>query len=215
MSNYIRELISQGEHEQLDFKHSISDSKKIARSIAAFANTRGGKLLVGVRDNGSIAGINTDEEFYMIQAAADMYCKPTVEISYKPWVIEGKTILEISIPQNNEELNYAPDKEGNWKVYLRVNDQNLLANKIYLKVWNKKREKKGVLMEYSPTEKTLLHYLNEHDTISLSKFKKIAKISHFKAEHCLINLILFDVLEMNFTEQGVFYTLKDLPIPLD
>lgn len=215
MSNYIRELISQGEHEQLDFKHSISDSKKIARSIAAFANTKGGKLLVGIRDNGSIAGINTDEEFYMIQAAAEMYCKPPIEISYKPWVIEGKTILEISIPLNNQELNYAPDKEGKWKVYLRVKDQNLLANKIYLNVWNKKRGAKGVLLEYSPAEKTLLHYLDEHKSISLSKFKKIAKISHFRAEKCLINLILFDVIEMNFTEQGVYYTLKDLPIPLD
>src|SRR6056297_22243 len=130
MSNYIRELISQGEHEQLDFKHSISDSKKIARSIAAFANTKGGKLLVGVRDNGSIAGINTDEEFYMIQAAAEMYCQPPVEISYKPWIIEGKTILEISIPGTNDNLTHAPDKEGKWKVYLRVKDQNLLANKI-------------------------------------------------------------------------------------
>ncbi|MGB4134047.1 MAG: ATP-binding protein, partial [Tenuifilaceae bacterium] len=42
MSKHIANLILQGEHQQLDFKHSISDSKKIARSLAAFANTDGG-----------------------------------------------------------------------------------------------------------------------------------------------------------------------------
>ena len=46
--DYIFELIEEGEHEQQDFKFAISDSRKIARSIAAFANNRGGRLLVGV-----------------------------------------------------------------------------------------------------------------------------------------------------------------------
>jgi predicted HTH transcriptional regulator len=76
MNEHIYDLINQGEHQTLDFKHSITDSKKIARSLAAFANTNGGRLLVGVRDNRSIAGVKSDEEFYMVQAAADMYCKP-------------------------------------------------------------------------------------------------------------------------------------------
>ena len=42
---YIEELISQGEHEQQDFKFLISDARKIARSISAFANNGGGRLL--------------------------------------------------------------------------------------------------------------------------------------------------------------------------
>ena len=52
---YILELIEEGEHEMQDFKFSISDSRKIARSISAFANHSGGRLLVGVKDNGNIA----------------------------------------------------------------------------------------------------------------------------------------------------------------
>lgn len=46
---YILELIEEGEHEMQDFKFSISDSRKIARSISAFANHSGGRLLVGVK----------------------------------------------------------------------------------------------------------------------------------------------------------------------
>ena len=70
---YILELIEEGEHEMQDFKFSISDSRKIARSISAFANHSGGRLLVGVKDNGNIAGIRSEEEFYMIEQAAEMY----------------------------------------------------------------------------------------------------------------------------------------------
>ena len=67
MNKYINNLISQGENLNLDFKFEISDAKKIARTFSAFANTKGGKLLIGVKDNGAIAGIRTDEEIFMIE----------------------------------------------------------------------------------------------------------------------------------------------------
>ena len=79
-TQYIQRLIAEGEHCHQDFKFEISDARKIARSISAFANTGGGRLLVGVKDNGKIAGIRSEEEIYMIEAAANMYCKPTVEL---------------------------------------------------------------------------------------------------------------------------------------
>ena len=78
---YLQELISQGEHQQQDFKFEISDARKIARSLSAFSNTEGGRLLVGVKDNGKIAGVRSEEEAYMIEAAAKLYCKPQVEFS--------------------------------------------------------------------------------------------------------------------------------------
>ena len=61
-----------------------------ARSLSAFANTEGGRLLVGVKDNGKIAGIRSEEEIYMIEAAATMYCCPKVEIETRTYLVEGK-----------------------------------------------------------------------------------------------------------------------------
>src|SRR5664280_1693554 len=89
-NSYIRNLIQSGENQQLDFKFEISDSRKIARTLVAFSNTDGGTLLIGVKDNGKIAGVRTDEEFYMVQAAADMYCKPEITFVSKRWVVEDK-----------------------------------------------------------------------------------------------------------------------------
>ena len=60
-SEYIYRLIAEGEHQTQDFKFEISDACKIARSISAFANTDGGRLLVGGKDNGKIAGVRAEE----------------------------------------------------------------------------------------------------------------------------------------------------------
>lgn len=145
MSAYIQKLIAQGEHLQLDFKFEISDSKKIARSLVAFANTEGGKLLVGVKDNGVVAGVRSEEEYYMVEAAAQMYCRPQIEFATREWDVDGKKVLEIDIPKSNSGPYSAPDKDGKWMVYIRVHDQNLLANTVLLKVWQMKKRKKELL----------------------------------------------------------------------
>ena len=54
MSKYIQNLIEQGENQMLDFKFEISDARKIARTLVAFSNTDGGKLLIGVKDQPGI-----------------------------------------------------------------------------------------------------------------------------------------------------------------
>ena len=208
MSAHIFKLIRQGEHQQLDFKHSIADSKKIARSLAAFANTDGGKLLVGVRDNGSIAGIRSDEEFYMVQAAADLYCKPIIKFETKVWEIQDKTILEIIIPKiDQDKLITAPDKNGKYKVFIRVNDENIIVNNIYLKAWNKRKFGKGVLIRYDEPERILFEYLQNNKGITFSKFCKEANLNKYKAEKVLVNMVVLDLIEISFSENKITYQL--------
>ena len=87
-TDYIYSLIAEGEHQQQDFKFEISDARKIARTFSAFANTDGGKLLVGVKDNGRIAGIRSEEEMYMVETAAQLYCIPEIKYTMQVHYIE-------------------------------------------------------------------------------------------------------------------------------
>jgi predicted HTH transcriptional regulator len=208
MSRYIRQLISQGEGQTLDFKYEISDAAKIARSLAAFSNTEGGKLLIGVKDNGNIAGIHSEEEYYMIEAAAQLYCKPEVHFTFQRWDIEGKTILEVDIPKAKKKPYFAKTSDGKWLAYIRVKDQNLLANRVLLKIWEKEKSNKGIWIKYGESEKKLLDYLQNNPQITLSKFSRIAKIPLRKAEEILVNLILPGILEIEFTEKSVYYRLR-------
>ena len=205
---YIKKCILEGEHQQQDFKYEVSDAKKIARSLAAFANTDGGRLLVGVKDNGNIAGVHSEEEYYMVDMAAQLYTRPPVKISLQKHIIEGKTIIEVIIPPSVDKPHSAPDKNNQYKVYIRVNDQNLLANKVLLDVWKLQKENKGIFLNFSENEKFLLAYLKENENITISAFCKKKYISRKSAQRILARLIVLELISIHFTEKGTYYCLR-------
>jgi predicted HTH transcriptional regulator len=208
MVHPIEKLIREGEHQQQDFKFCITDSRKIAKSLSAFANTDGGRLLIGVKDNGKIAGTKVEEEFYMIEAAAELYCRPKVSFTSKVWQINGKNVLEITIPPSSAMPHYAENEKGKYLAYLRKDDENILANKVLLEVWKRKMKPNGSFLKYTETESLLMDYLNEKDEISLKQFCKLAQISRYKAERIFVKLICWNVLEIDFSKYGNKYRLK-------
>ncbi|MGA2822721.1 MAG: ATP-binding protein [Bacteroidales bacterium] len=208
MSTHIHNLIAEGEHQQLDFKFEITDARRIARTLVAFSNTDGGRLLIGVKDNGAIAGVRSDEEYYMMEGAATMYCKPPVEFQSKEWNINNKTVLEIIVPKSKNRPHYAAHKDGKWLVYIRVADQNLLANRVLLKVWERQGKPKGVFLKFTEKEKILLQFLEKNPTITLSRFCRMAKISRQKAENILVKFILLKTVDIIFTDKQTFYSLR-------
>jgi predicted HTH transcriptional regulator len=208
MSTHIQRLIEEGEHQQLDFKFEIADARRIARTLVAFANTDGGRLLIGVKDNGAIAGVRTDEEFYMVDSAAKMYCRPEVKFNIHEWTVNAKTVLEIIVPKSPDKPHYAAHSDGKWLVYIRVKDQNLLANRVLLRMWEKQKLPKGVYLKFTAKEKTLLEYLESNPSITLSKFTRIAGISRASAENTLVNLLLLKTISITITEKETLYSLN-------
>lgn len=200
-------LIEQGEHQQQDFKYAITDSKKIARSLAAFANTDGGRLLLGVKDNGSIVGVKTEEEYYMIEAAAQMYCKPQVAFTVQKWKEKGNTVLEIIVEKSKEELHAAPNNNGKYMVYTRVADQNLLVNKIYIDAFNK-RKRDGLVLRISKPVELLVQYLNEHEKITFAAYCRKFHLKRDTAHRILSHLAALNIIHIQFTEKSVFYALN-------
>lgn len=202
-------MISGGEGQQLDFKFEISDSKKIARTLSAFANSGGGTLLVGVKDNGRIAGVRSDEEYYMLEAAASLYCKPEVNFTVRQWQVDGKTVLEARIEKSITPPHYARSNDGKWLAYVRVDDENILANGIMIRVWNRKNRKGGTLVRYSAKEKILFDYLKDNDNVTLSLFQRIAKINARTAATILVNLIVLKLIKITYRDKKIVYTLAD------
>ncbi len=209
MSNYIKNLILQGEHQQQDFKFQVNDSRKIARTLVAFSNTDGGKLLIGVKDNGVIAGIRTDEEYHMIEAAAQMYCKPEIDFAFRHWNIDGKKVLEIDVPRAQAKPVFAKSDDGRWLAWVRVGDQNILADAIMIKYWKKQKSPRGAFIQYSEKEKLLLDFLGSHPTISLKTYYLMANLSRRDAEDVVVNLMLAGLIEMGQNEYHTWFRLKD------
>jgi predicted HTH transcriptional regulator len=210
LSTYLYKLIQEGEHQRQDFKYCINDSKKIAKSLVAFANTDGGRLLIGIKDNGKIVGIKTDEEFYMIEAAAKIYSNPPINFSTQQWQIEGKTVLEIQVEPSTTKPHYAIDENGKWLAYLRVDDENYLANKIQINVWKKNNSPLGIHFTYSEYEKFLIEYLLNNPSITISKFIRQAHVSKNKAEEVLTNFVIMNVINMKTEKDGTLFTLNKM-----
>ncbi len=207
--HYIKELISQGEGLHLDFKFEISEATKIARSLVAFANTKGGKLLIGVNDEGLIKGIQSAEELHMIENAARNFCRPTVSFTSKEWNIKGKKVLEVDIPFSMEYPHKAPDPSGKYKAYIRFEDQNLLADSILIKLWDKERNQNDIQLIYTEELRNILLYIELNEPITVNNILSAFHLSKFKAEHLLTDLVLFDVLKMNITDTEIHFYLTE------
>ena len=209
MSRYIHNLIAQGEHQQLDFKFQVNDSRKIARTLVAFANTDGGKLLIWVNDTGVIAGVRTDEEYHMIEAPKPMKCKPEINFAFRPWNIDGKQVLEIDVPALKVKPAFVLTEEDRWMAYVRVGDQNILATPLQIKLWKRQSSERGIVIKYSDNERILMSYLNAHPFITLNKFSKLADIPRYKAENILVNMISAGLVEIGQNERYVWFRLSE------
>lgn len=198
--------IANGENEVLDFKKTISSASKIAKTLSAFANHKGGTLLVGVNDNKTISGVRSEEEKYMLEMAANFYLKPPISIEIKEWEFGGKMVLEAIIPAGNQKPYYAKDEEGKWWVHIRVNDQSLLASKIVVDVLKRNSTNQSNLIRYTENEQAILRHLDKNQRITLKEICKMLNISRWRAQRILVALVSAGVLRSHTTEKEEFFT---------
>lgn len=206
---YIQKLIDEGEHVHQDFKFAISDARKIAKSISAFSNTEGGRLLVGVKDNGKIAGVRSEEEIYMIEAAAKMYCTPEVNISNKRFRVQGKDVLEVSIEESKNKPVCAIDENNKPWAYVRINDENILADTVFLNRWKHNKQEEKVIVTYSEREKYLLDILSKNKELTLNQCSRLSRIPRITTSRLLADFIRFDLVEQIFREHTFYFRLKE------
>jgi predicted HTH transcriptional regulator len=208
-TQYIHQLVAEGEHDHQDFKFEISDARKIARSISAFANTGGGRLLVGVKDNGKIAGVRSEEEIYMIEAAASMYCQPQVEITTHTHIVEGRTVLKIDIEEAGTKPVFALDEENKPKAYIRIADENILASPVHLKVWQHAKKERGALLTFTEREQNLLDILKEHELLTLNQCCKRSRTSRQTTCNLLADFIRFGLVVSVFQGHQFYFKLNE------
>jgi hypothetical protein len=199
---YLQQKISQGEHQQLDFKYAVNDSRKIAVTMAAFANTDGGTLLIGVKDNGSIAGANLNEETYMVEAAATMYCKPPVEFKTQGWKAGDRYVLEVIIESSRHRPHQVQDSLGLWKAFVRKNDQNFPAPSVLIHYWKSDFTPTTEKYFHTEKEKKLFEALNTTEGYTVSQLARITQIPRQIVTTLLARFMRWELITMDF-DQGI------------
>lgn len=203
----IRKLILEGEGTSLDFKNTITSCEKIARTLVAYANNKGGRLLIGVADDGRIVGVKSEEEEkYMITKAAGFFCKPALEPIFEEVYIDDKIVLVVEIAESDMKPHYALAEDKKWWVYIRVKDKSVLASKIVVDVLKRGNKSDGVFLEYSSKEKALLEYLEVNERITAREFSNMLNLSRRRSYRILVNLVLSGIIRIHTTEKEEFYT---------
>ena len=204
-TEYLEGLVAEGEHDHQDFKFEISDARKIARSLSAFSNTNGGRLLVGVKDNGKIAGVRSEEEIYMVQAAASRYCQPKVELKTRSHDVNGKIVVEVDIAEAAIKPVFALDENDKPWAYIRIHDENIQATIVHLKYWQHNKAPEGSLVTFTKREEHLLSILKERGRVTLNQCCKLCRLNRFAASDLLADFIRFDIVTPVYENHSFYY----------
>ena len=164
---------------------------------------------MGVKDNGKIAGIRSEEEIYMIEAAAQMYCQPQVDIETKTYIAEGRTVLEIDIEEAIAKPVYAIDEENKPKAYIRIKDENILATPVHLKIWQQANKDRGAFVSFTDKEQNLLDVLKDKEELTLNQCCRLCKASRPAMCNLLADFIRFGLVVPLFREHKFYFKLNE------
>ena len=206
---YLLGLIREGEHQQQDFKYRVADACKLAKSVSAFANTDGGRLLIGVRDDGHLSGVRSEEEIYMMHQAAYKYCKPEASIKFDTYHVDGRTIVVATVPPSERKPVCAINEAGEERDYIRIADENIVASPVHLAIWREQQAENGAMMTYTDTVRKLLSAMttDQPQSFTLNQIVRRSRISRFKVIHLLARLIRFGVVSCEYRDQQFYFSI--------
>lgn len=204
----LKNLIATGESSFLEFKHKVASPEKLAKEIAAFANSNGGKILIGVADNGEMVGIESymEEEFWITQAAEDC-CIPIPEINIELVSYSGTDILLINVPAAEKKPIYVKGKKRR-TVYVRRADESVVASDEMVDILKNGSSNEGITFEYGENERLLFRFLNEYGEITLERFSIIINKTTHTSAKILVNLVSAGVLDLFEKDGVVHYTFS-------
>jgi len=111
--------IAQGENQQQEFKRLIDNAESVAGEIVALANSQGGKLYIGVGDDGTIVGCENPAK--VIQTLTNICrdrCRPPIIAGIEQVPINDKIIVVLELlPELNRQKPYST--QGG-RFYIRI-----------------------------------------------------------------------------------------------
>jgi predicted HTH transcriptional regulator len=202
---YLLNLISEGEHQQQDFKYRVDDAHKLAKSVSAFANTDGGRLLIGVRDDGHLSGVRKEGEIYVMHQAAYKYCQPEASVRFDTYHVDGRTIVMATVPPSDKKPVCAQDEDGHMRAYIRIKDENIVASPVLFALWRESQKPQGAVITYNEEISQLLGVMEGQQT--LNQIVRRSKLPRHKVITLLAHLIRFGTVHWEYVEKQFVFGL--------
>ena len=221
----LRLIIEVGENDRVEFKRRFTTFPKIATELIALANTRGGHLLIGVDDDGTILGVDSEKhEIELVRTAAEFYSDPPIDIDIDIVEIEDVDVVVIIVPEGNAKPHYLVDRSEESrrgkdnrseieqtkprKAYIRQGERSIAASREVERVLAASRpDAPPVRLHIGKIEQALFDYLDGHPRITLAKYRQLVNISQRRASRILVRLVSSGLLRIFTEEKEDYYTL--------
>jgi len=201
----LQNAIRNGEGKTLEFKVELPKSDTLAKTIIAFSNTGGGKLIIGVNDQGEIVGLKPDVDIFDLQdkIASVIYdnCYPNVLPDIYTATLEEQVLLVIEVYRGNLLPYYLKYRGKNEGVYIRVGATNRKAS--HENILELERQRMNISFDQEANREV------DFGSLDISSFEdRFAKVNKVLDQSVMKNLKL--VLE----ENGTLYPSNGLLILL-
>ena len=208
----LKALISEGENFKIEFKRQFSGIEKIAKEMIAFANTKGGMILFGVDDDGTIYGVESEKsEIDLIYEASRKYCEPPIEPIVQVIELNGKDIMVAIVEESQSKPHRLQDYKDivsrDAKVYIRVHDKSVIASREVVKILegeNPSSEPLSIII--GENERRLFKFLEDNQRVTVKDFSKLVNISERRASRILVKLVRAGVIRIHTEEKFEYFT---------
>lgn len=130
LKSELLELISNGENSGVEFKRDDVRPEQVAKEIVAFANFQGGRLLLGVEDDGTVSGLaRPDTELWVMDTVFGRHVHPMILPFYEEVTIDVGLRVAVITVQQGVAKPYVLRHNGREDIYVRVGSTSRLASR--------------------------------------------------------------------------------------
>ncbi len=213
----LKQLVTLGEGVSLEFKRRVPRDSRIAKEVIALANTQGGRILVGVDDDGTITGLDdSSEQEFMLRRAIRRCTSPEVEIRTERVVVAPRRdVILVNVPESTQKPHHlvqagrggGDNLPGDGIAYVRVEDMSVEASGESVELMESANATTGVTFEFGQAESLLMRYLDDYGRITVQEFAKLADISAEKASTTLVSMSKANLLRLHADRKEDYFTL--------
>ncbi|MCX7908123.1 MAG: ATP-binding protein [Ignavibacteria bacterium] len=207
-------IIAEGESSTVEFKRKASSPEKIAKELCAFANSKGGFLIIGVDDDKKVVGVDSEKtEIDVVEIACQFNIFPPItpkSIEVINYNKKEVIVVEIEESNNKPHTIEALDESGKKRkfAYIRLGEKSVIASKEMKRLLSgQNANAKPIKIFIGEQEKRLFNYLEKHERITVREFAKLVNISERRASAVLVKLVRVGVLQIYTDTNNDYFIL--------